>query len=175
MIRRSDALIIPESKCPLCGKMLTNEEYINVKNELKNQVSEEHKKEIQQLHEVHREEIKLLQKDLQGWYSKEIEDLKKSHEEDITKMKEYLKSEQERCMNIYRQEASEPSGPFNLPNPSNVFFAFFQFKLDLYREPWHFLHLPLSDVLSDLGYLVQRRCILDILVPLPGGLLLLYH
>jgi len=110
----TDLAIIPESKCPLCGKMLTNEEYINVKNELKNQVSEEHKKEIQQHREkLHREEIKLLQKDLQGWYSKEIEDLKKSHEEDITKMKEYLKSEQERCMNIYRQEASSKENQLN--------------------------------------------------------------
>ena len=81
------------------------------KTSSKNQVSEEHKKEIQQLHEAHREEIKLLQKDLQGWYSKEIEDLKKSHEEDITKMKEYLKSEQERCMNIYRQEARQQGKP----------------------------------------------------------------
>ncbi len=129
MIRRSDALIIPESKCPLCGKMLTNEEYINVKNELKNQVSEEHKKEIQQLHEVHREEIKLLQKDLQGWYSKEIEDLKKSHEEDITKMKEYLKSEQERCMNIYRQEASSLQGLSTYQIHQMYFLHFFSLNL----------------------------------------------
>jgi DNA repair exonuclease SbcCD ATPase subunit len=109
----TDLAEIHESKCPLCGKLLTNEEYVNVKNELKNQVSEEHKKEIQQLHEVHREEIILLQKDLQGWYSKQIEDLKKTHEEDITKMKEYLKSEQERCMNIYRQEASSKENQLN--------------------------------------------------------------
>jgi chromosome segregation ATPase len=45
-------------KCPLCGAKLTNEEYQNVKQQLKKQLDQERKKEIEQEHEIEKMSIR---------------------------------------------------------------------------------------------------------------------
>src|SRR4249920_1247543 len=52
---------LEELKCPLCGTKLTNEEYQNVKQQLKKQFDQERKKEIEQLSKEHEIEKRSIQ------------------------------------------------------------------------------------------------------------------
>lgn len=52
---------LEELKCPLCGTKLTNEEYQNVKQQLKKQLEEERKKEIEEISKEHETEKRSIQ------------------------------------------------------------------------------------------------------------------
>jgi hypothetical protein len=59
---------IEKMKCPLCGTILTNEEYQNVKQQLKKQLDQEREKEIEELSKEHETE----KRSIQNRFSQEI-------------------------------------------------------------------------------------------------------
>jgi hypothetical protein len=65
---------LEELKCPLCGTKLTNEEYQNVKQQLKMQLDQERKKEIEQLRKEHEtEKVSIQNRFTQEVYNKETQ------------------------------------------------------------------------------------------------------
>jgi hypothetical protein len=65
---------LEELNCPLCGTKLTNEEYQNVKQQLKKQLDQDRKKEIEQLGKEHEiEKMSIQNRFTQEIYNKETE------------------------------------------------------------------------------------------------------
>jgi hypothetical protein len=75
---------LEKMNCPLCGTILTNEEYQNVKQQLKKQLDQERKKEIEQLSKEHEiEKMSIQNRFSQEIYNKEtqINELRREAEE----------------------------------------------------------------------------------------------
>jgi DNA repair exonuclease SbcCD ATPase subunit len=98
-----DLDVLEELKCPLCGKLLTSDEYEHAAEELKARAAEEYKEEsqkdtrdlegkLQKQREEHAAEIEKLNKnnnensrkvsdELKSWYKEQTEAIKKSYDE----------------------------------------------------------------------------------------------
>ncbi len=88
-------MALGELKCPICGKLLTSNEYGHASDEIKKRIAEDYKKETEQdkreyeenfqkLIEKHQTEIhqeRLIQEKLQASYYKQLENLSKSYDE----------------------------------------------------------------------------------------------
>jgi hypothetical protein len=113
-------------KCPLCGKLLTSNEYGYATEELKARVAEEYKQqsqkdrkdleqqnqeqrdeheaEIEELKKSHNEKCRDISEELKSWYKEQIESIKKSYDELTMRREKDLKDSQEEKTADYEQQ-----------------------------------------------------------------------